>query len=366
MRSRVGFLLLLAGWSGVLYAACGSDRGGTGGGDDPFGTVASTTTGFVSDGANICGNEYHDALTKYPLLYFVLDRSGSMMAMEDGQTRYEKVRAATLDLVDSLGALVRVGVTLYPSPDAGPGTECAPGEEVYSPKVNPGSGFSSAIDVDPLGGTPTAATLQYVRPKLAGQPDPKVVILATDGAPNCNSALSCDASGCIINIAGECPSNVNCCQPPAGPVENCLDYNATIEAIDALVAEGTPVYVIGIPGSELFGTVLNAMALHGGHALQNAPQYYYKVDDLDGLAEIFKGIARELVSCEFDLTSPPTEQGLTNVYFDGTVVYLDPENGWTWVDGDTIELVGAACETLKSGQVEQVQIVSGCPTETPK
>ena len=363
-RARLGILLLCAGWSAVLYGACNRDQQGTGGGDADA-TVATTTTGFSSDGANICGNEYHDALSKYPLIYFVLDRSGSMSDLEGGATRYEKVRLATLELVDSLGALVRVGLTLYPSVDAGVGSECLAGEEVYSPKVNPGSSFEKALDVSPHGGTPTAATLQGVRPHLQGQPDPKVVILATDGGPNCNSAISCGPESCIVNIAGQCPI-ANCCAPPEGVVENCLDYSATLEAIDGLVAEGTKVYVVGIPGSELFGMVLNAMALHGGAPLTNAPQYYYKVDDLDGLADVFKGIARELVTCSFDLTDPPTEQGLTNVYFDGEVVFLDPENGWTWVDGDTIELVGAACESLKDGQVKQVQIVSGCPTETPK
>jgi hypothetical protein len=356
---------LAATWFGVLYAACHrGDPEGTGG-SDADSANATTTTGFSSDGADICGNEYHDALSKYPLIYFVLDRSGSMSDLEDGVTRYEKVRLATLELVDSLGALVRVGLTLYPSPNAGLGSECLAGEEVYSPKVNPGSQFENALDVEPIGGTPTAATLQAVRPHLSNQPAPKVVILATDGAPNCNSALTCGADSCIVNIAGQCPI-ANCCEPPEGVVENCLDYAATLDAIDALVAEGTNVYVVGIPGSELFGTALNGMALHGNVPLTNADQYYYKVDDLDGLAEVFKGIARELVSCTFDLTDPPEEQGLTNVYFDGNVVYLDPENGWTWVDGDTVELVGAACESLKDGQVEQVQIVSGCPTETPK
>jgi len=367
VRQRLAFLSLCAVWAAVLWGACSSpERSGVGGGVQSGSVASSSASGFVSDGASICGSEYHNALTKYPLLYFVIDRSGSMSDLEGGVSRYEKVRLATLDLVNTLGALVRVGVTLFPSPDAGPGTECLPGEEVFSPKVNPGSAFEDAIDSFPLGGTPIASTLQAVRPKLASQPSPKVVILATDGGPNCNSQLSCDASQCMINIAGECPPSTNCCAPPEGLVENCLDHQATAAAIDALVAEGTNVYVIGIPGSELFGTVLDQMAVHGGVPVSGMPEYYYRVDDLDGLADVFKEIARELVSCTFDLADPPEDQGLTNVYFDGEVVFLDPVDGWTWVDADTVELVGAACETLKSGAVEQVQIVSGCPSVAPQ
>jgi hypothetical protein len=359
-------LLACAGWGGVLYGACGSrERPGNETGASSA-TVGATTGGFVSDGAHLCGNELHDALTEHPLIYLVIDRSGSMLALDEGETRYEKVRLATLELVDSLGALVRVGLTVFPAPEADQGNECLPGKEVFAPEVNPGAGFEDAIDQDPFGGTPIAATLQALRPKLMAEAQPRVILLATDGGPNCNAGASCGPSECIINIEGECPPNENCCEPPEGLVENCLDRQPTVDAIIALENEGTPVYVIGIPGSELFSVVLDQMALYGGVPLENQPQYYYRVDDLDQLGQTFKDIARELVSCTFDLADPPATQGLTNVYLDDQVVPLDPENGWVWVDEDTVELVGAACEALKDGQIESVQIVSGCPTETPQ
>ena len=40
--------------------------------------------------------------------------------------------------------------------------------------------------------------------------------------------------------------------------------------------------------------------------------------------------------------------------------------GWTWKTSSVIELHGDACQKLKSGQVGQVQIVTGCPTEQAK
>lgn len=364
IAGRLAVVLMTVGWGGVLYGAC-SKHERKDSPSRPTSTASSTTGGFTTDGANICGNEFHDALTTYPLIYLVLDRSGSMLDLDDGVTRYEKVRIATLDLVSSLGALVRVGLTLFPSPDAGAGTECMGGVEVYPPTVNPGSNFDNALDTQPLGGTPVAATLQNIRPLLLQHPQPRVVILATDGGPNCNN-IECDEANCIPNIVGDCPLAGNCCEPPNGTWQNCLDRLPTLDAIQAIVDEGTPVYVVGIPGSEFFASVLNQMALWGSVPVEGQAQYYYRVDDLDSLGEVFKGIASELVSCEFDLSDPPETQDQTNVYFDGEVVPLDPENGWVWVDEDTIELVGGACATLKDGQVVEVQIVSGCPTVTPK
>lgn len=59
---------------------------------------------------------------------------------------------------------------------------------------------------------------------------------------------------------------------------------------------------------------------------------------------------------------------MTNVYLDGEVIPYDEQNGWSWAgtDTDTVRLNGEACERLKSGGATSVQIVTGCPTETPR
>jgi hypothetical protein len=353
----------------VLYLACTGKHDPTppnSTDDGDGGAAVSSTTGFVSDGAAICGNEEHTPLTTYPLLYFVFDRSGSMADVEGGQTRYEQVRSAALDMTDSLGALVRVGAAVFPTDDPNGVDACIPGKEVYSPKVDPGPVFASSIDVEPFGGTPISATLEALLPELSAETAPKVVLLATDGAPNCNGDITCGPDQCMVNLLGQCPPDVpNCCEPPDGTWLNCVDRLATIQAVMALKNAGVNVYVIGIPGSELFATVLDQMALAGGVPQEGQPTYYYRVDDLATLSGVFKGIASALVSCTYDVADPPTEQGLTNVYFDEVVVPLDPVDGWVWVDGDTIELEGAACQQLKNGGVHKVQIVSGCPTVTP-
>jgi hypothetical protein len=368
VRASVGFAISASATLLLLWGACGPRDHGVdddGGGSTP--TSAQSTTGSFGDGdgAFICGAEVHQSQSKYPLIYFVIDRSGSMSEIDadSGATRLERVQSAAADMVQSLGSLVRVGAAMYPASSIS--DECATGEQVFAPEVGAGSAFADAIDKGPYGGTPTAATLQAIAPILAGASGPKAVILATDGAPNCNPDASCGPSECMINIAGQCPIT-NCCQPPEGIPENCVDRARSILAVKALADAGTDVYVIGIPGTDLFAGVLNQMAAVGGVPQQDADTSYYKVDDLDTLAGLFKEIAGSLVSCTFTLSDPPETQGMTNVYFDEVVVPQDPQNGWVWVDGDTIEIIGGACEQLKDGKVKNVQFVSGCPTVLPE
>lgn len=373
MRGAVIFTSSVCLTIALMWGACtkgGPNYGNGDGGGYWNGSGGNTSSGFNTDGAAICGADVHQPIAAYPLVYFVIDRSGSMEEIEPGsdETRYVRVRDAAIDMVQTLGALVRVGAALFPDPDATKGDECDFGEEVYEAKVGAGSGFADAIDQGTFGGTPIARTLVELAPALEAEASPKVVILATDGAPNCNPDATCDADECMVNILGECPSEIdNCCDPSVGGTTlNCVDRAATVLAVQAIANAGTDVYVVGIPGTEGFSAVLDQMAIVGGVPQEDQDTYYYKVDDLDALAGVFKDIASALVSCTYDLADPPEAPGKTNVYFDEEVVLQDAENGWVWVDGDTIELVGAACQELKSGGVSLVQIVSGCPTEVPK
>jgi hypothetical protein len=122
--------------------------------------------------------------------------------------------------------------------------------------------------------------------------------------------------------------------------------------------------VVGIPGSNLYTSVLNDMAVAGGAAQQGSPSYY-RVDDLTTLTQTFQNIASAFISCDYVLQNAPADMDHTNVYFDGNVVLEDPIDGWVWKGPAEIELVGAACAALKSGKVKEVRILSGCPTQKP-
>ena len=190
-------------------------------------------------------------------------------------------------------------------------------------------------------------------------------MLLTDGGPNCNDAANCGASQCMPNIEGTCLPTENCCaadHPEYGPLL-CLDSDPTLAAVQALHDAGIEVYVIGIPGSELYGALLDEMAEAGGTAQMNAPTKYHQVDDLDQLGDVLGAIAADAITCEFLLNDPPEDKGFTNVYLDCELLPFDPIHGWGWIEDHTVWLHGDACEMLKNGEVAEVQVVTGCPTE---
>jgi hypothetical protein len=205
-------------------------------------------------------------------------------------------------------------------------------------------------------------------PTLSALGGRTVVLLLTDGGPNCNAAASCEASECMPNIEGDCLPSENCCAVghPLGGPELCVDRSASVAAVEAIADAGVPVYVIGIPGSATYSAVLDEMAEAGGTARAGAQAKYHRVDDLAVIEQVFRDIATENVTCELQLQDPPEQQGYTNVYLDCQLVALDESNGWTWEGEDKVVLHGEACAALKAGNVYQVKVVSGCPTEDPR
>ena len=56
----------------------------------------------------------------------------------------------------------------------------------------------------------TAATRSALLPKLSALPGKVIVVLATDGGPNCNPDAMCDIGECQENIEG-CVPGETCC-----------------------------------------------------------------------------------------------------------------------------------------------------------
>jgi hypothetical protein len=270
----------------------------------------------------------------------------------------------------SLGPLINVGAAVFPAV----GQSCGSGYQVMP--VVPGdptpnvSGPTHKAFVQktariPDGGTPTSATLVTIKSNLAGLKGRTIVLLLTDGAPNCNADASCSPSECIPVIDNACKSST-CCDPKqGGNAKECLDRVATVDAIKAIRALGVDVYVIGISDLKAYQAALDEMAVAGGVPNTSGPTKYVAVENLDKLGEVFAKIAADAVSCDIKLDKPPKEQDMTNVYFGCETVKLDAMNGWTWTGTDTVTLHGAACTQLKSGKVLKVKVISGCPTQKP-
>jgi hypothetical protein len=322
-------------------------------------------------------------------LYFLLDRSGSMSEPFEGgrSSKYQVAVGAIVEVLRTIGHRVHYGVTVAPevtaAPGCGPGTELFPtiaGDTVcYGHAGEDGPVLSSLRArlgaVPPQGITPIGASLEVLAETLPALEGDTALVLATDGAPNCNDSLSCDAATCIANIEGlslettsgivACDDDFNCCDPVLtelpGARTNCIDSARPEAAIEELAEAGVPTYVVGLPGSEPYRDVLDGFAEAGMTAREGAIAYYPAADS-EALTEALLAIGLAVsVDCEFTLSSGPPDPDLVNVYFDGEAVPLDDEDGWQWASDDTISIVGDACDRLQSGSVFSVQVLAGCP-----
>jgi hypothetical protein len=350
---------------------------GTGG--SPY-QVTTLDCGPPASDAGLCGNEVLPTQQDRPNLYFVIDASGSMSnsLTLNGPIKYSMAVDAIVGVLKLIGHRVSYGASLFPT-NAGDGTCGTHGIDAF--KTRPGDSVTCSINGrmgdtltkfqkflgnwSPIGGTPLSATLAALKPTLTALPGKTAVIVATDGAPNCNPNASCTAELCEVNIDGNCSGGINCCDPklfPEGPLD-CVDGDATNYALADLLSAGIRTYVIGLPGIQAKLTaVLDSMAAAGGTARLIEP-LYYEADDAQALAETLRSIATQVaVSCTITLDEVPPNWGQVNVYLDATEVPQSTGDGWRQIDERTLEITGSYCATLQTGNVFQVQVTAGCTT----
>ena len=361
-----------------VYDGIGSSSGSTTSGGDG-GLINNTDAGpprvgcadLKSADGKTCDCVEVDLLTDPPNIYFVLDRSGSMLA----ENKWTKVRGTVGSVVKALGPRANVGAAVFP----GDGVDaCVAGTEIMAvrpgdpPGTNalPGSTFltlARALDLTQAGGgTPTRATLAALNSKLMRLPGKTFVVLATDGGPNCTD-LECDTSKCILNIENTMAGPTSC--TPAGPncclakqSLSCLDDNGTEQEIAKLAAARVPTYVIGIPGAGPYSNIMDRFAKAGGTARPTSPLHYQINQSTEQeFTAVLKKVAAQIVAtCEFDLKTAP-EEASVNVYLDNVVTPKDPVNGWK-VEGKKVTMLGTSCQRIKDGDVLDVRIVVGCPS----
>ena len=374
---------LLAGL--ITLIACGSERppvsdgtyvssssGGGGGGPFNDAGIPKLPGCGAQENGGYCDCVDTPLFADPPNIYFVLDRSGSMAE----NNKWGQVRQVVAQVLQALGPRANFGATVFPGFAQ---SACAPPKQilVISPGDPPGGGAGPTTNAllkstsgAPSGGTPTAQALRSVLPILGAAAGKSFVILATDGGPNCNSAASCGFDQCMPNIEDTdgCSSlgPRNCCEPPDGFREACLDAPATNSAVAALKAAGIPVYVVGLPGTTQYGALLDQLAVSGGTALAASPKYYKVELQNTQLLSALKQIAAKIVAtCEFKLKEAPADPTKVNVYLDEVVLPKDPVNGWK-IEAGTVTLMGTACSKVLNGDVLDVRIIAGCPTVEPR
>ncbi len=364
---------------GVGGAPVASASAGSGGAIPSFDNDAATivpTCDLGPEGGVCACADQRLVVVDPPNLYFVLDRSGSMndrLAGVSGPSKWDTVRSVLANLAVKFGLRANLGVAVFPNPSE---NGCAPGTEVFTPKPATGASLAQLPSqlaatlqrVSAAGGTPTAATLATLLPRLRSLPGKTYVVLATDGGPNCDGAITCAPDQCTYNI-----ESVSGC-PPAGPFDcctspiyggslACLDSGPTKLAVGAIAAAGMPVYVIGIPGSAPYANLLDEMAAAGGTARATAP-HYFAVDSADqsALEAAMSQIAATVTAtCTLHLDNVPPTSGLINVFFDTRVLPQAGPDGWS-LSGTDVTILGASCQRILDGEVPDVRVVAGCPT----
>jgi hypothetical protein len=187
-------------------------------------------------------------------------------------------------------------------------------------------------NTNPKNSTPTAkaiiAATAYL--KTVKDQNNKVMLLATDGEPNCRAG-SLDPSK--------------------------SDVDGTKSAIQAAVAAGFRVYVIGIGPSV---SNLDTFAAAGG------TNRFYRATSASDLADALMSISKAVSSCTFTMANDPPDPENIVVYLDGKLVAHDPDHGWSMgATSRTILLNGNACAGVTSGAASTVRILFGCPDTTP-
>jgi hypothetical protein len=346
--------------------------------EDPT-TGEPLIAGSDAESSGSCGLVDVELDVLRPNFYFLLDASGSMdeiMPNSGGITRHTAAMRAILDMLRATGYRVNYGAAVFPDPNADDG--CAAGREVYTlragePPLEDGSdnrqlqGLAFNLSKQsPTGATPVAATLRALFDQLTGYETPTALFLLTDGAPNCDvDNAPCDIDHCILNIERTelegltCDEQINCCDEFAQHL--CLDDDDTIAAISDLAAAGVSTYVIGIPGSEVYADVLDAMARAAGTERTDSDTEYYRVEDAEDLAVTLTALGQQLsASCEFDLGSEPKHAELVRVLADDDVLVLDDPDGFAWTSARSIEILGRACNRWKKGRVFTVRVFEEC------
>ncbi|MES1164471.1 MAG: hypothetical protein ABUR63_01835 [Verrucomicrobiota bacterium] len=298
-------------------------------------------TGAVTGDA--CPQNSFNANNLPPDLLILLDRSGSMNEDSTGtnnpgpMSKWTQVTGAINQVAMSTETMVNWGLKFFGT-GSGQGCAVAAGAAV-PPNTMTAAAIATAIAApanQPATSTPTRAAVTSAGAYLAGltaRPNPKYILLATDGQPNCAQ----------------------------GGGNSAVDDPAAIAAVGSVAAMGFPTFVIGIATNGVAEATLNSMATMGGRPRTGMPQLYYPVQNGADLQMALTQIqAMVALPCQFQLGGAPTNLGAVTVSVGGNVV---PMSDWTYGPGNRSVIFpenGQTCMNLKSGAVKNVLINLPC------
>jgi len=301
----------------------------------------------------------------------VVDRSGSMNEVDaDGSRKWPTLVAVLRDLLPRVEGNVALGLLLFPVAIGEGGAEAActsaPAVETPTAFGNARAVLAGLDPVMPAGGTPTHAAIAAASAYFDRAPDPlgrRYVLLATDGAPNCNPTL--DPATC------RCAGAATMCDPMTNsfaPI-NCLDDTRTVSSINLFRQQDVFTYVVGLNGIEAFSSVLDQMAEAGGRARAATPRFY-PASTANDLARELTSITSGIVDCRFRLDAVPPDPTLVDLRLDGMSLIHDTgrRNGWDYSEGtfQEIRFYGQTCDQVSAATGGSSLIAAfGCPAPVP-
>jgi hypothetical protein len=172
-------------------------------------------------------------------------------------------------------------------------------------------------------------------------PNPKYLLLATDGEPTCNPDL------------------------PAANM-NDIDAAGAQQAVTDAFNMGFKTFVVGI-GDTMGAATLDQMAINGGMPQVGAATSFYQVTDAASLVAALQTILGRIGSCQFNIGLAPnsmTTNDLIDVFGDGMPIPRDTTHtdGWDYSNADktAIEIYGPRCEAVKAGTTVNVTVTFRC------
>jgi hypothetical protein len=370
----------------VLVASCGARSGLFGGGAGDVttdGSDADTDATTIIDAsvdappdATPCVPGTFEFELAAPQMMLVVDRSGSMKnAIDTDQPAPPGAPNRWTTLRDSLSTAllpfdqqIALGAKFFPEAAEDDPAAFRDGCLVDGANfaIAPARGNASAVlqvfqTRSPNGGTPTSEALKVAADVLdARRGAARSIVVATDGAPNCNGALPAPTCVCTSPASGACDPDVT--QEAA---KNCLDDTRTIATVKQIAGvRKIAVYVVGIGAevSNAYRSTLDAMAIAGGQPRPGSPKYY-SARSATELTTALSSIRDSVASCTYLTPSAPTDPNAISVRIGAETVARDPthQNGWDWVDQayGELQFYGDACASLSADAGAGSVTVSG-------
>lgn len=316
----------------------GSDQDGAGQ-DGGGGDNGGSDTGPKPDGP-ICDEVAINSGSIPPNLMLVVDKSGSMRddtCAIGCDRKINDAKTALTFLLNEGDGEIRFGWMPFPIDSwCAVGVVDVPcGDDTVATIIQKVNSLSAN------GGTPTGETLEAANadPGMHDESRANFVLLLTDGLPTC----------------------------PVGGGSDVTEQDKTraLNAVTALQQAGIDTFVIGL-GEALNNSgdpsLLNDMAVAGGRPRAGADKYY-KANSLSELQTALQDIGGMVIGCNLSLGVVPEEPNFLWVYFDDVPVPRDRNhiNGWDYdPDRNQVVFYGPACDQLRSGLVEKVDIKMGC------